>query len=117
MARVRILLVLVLLLGLGGAAASLSVPVVVVFGDDPILRLVTLDPSTKVVPDQVTCGSPAEGLSPTLEGVSIEALARDRACRRESLRRVAGAGAAGALVLVVALLGMAAAAGRVVTGP
>lgn len=113
--RVRVLLLLALVLGLSAAAASLTVPVVAAVGNDPILRLVTLDPSIRepaVTVDRVNCGSTGEGLRPSDERVSIERLARDRACRNESQRRVAAAIASGVLVAVTGLMGLVASAGR-----
>ena len=98
-------------LGVLSAVAVVLLPVNATFGEDPILRLRSFNTAAGGPATKVACGSALNGLRPGSDAVTLYGIARDRACRDASERRVLTALAAGALVLLLGGLGLAASAG------
>lgn len=96
------------LLGLLAGLAILILPVEAAFAGDPLLRLHALGSPSSTATSAVRCGSALANLARRDDGLSLYALAQDRACRAAASRRVATAVAA---VAVVGALGAVAAAG------
>ena len=82
------------------------VPVAVDFGHDPLLRLRQLDPELTPRKTTAVCGSPITHLNPKPKAPSLDEVARSRACDRAAHRHLFGAIAAGAIVVMVGLLGL-----------
>lgn len=97
-------------MGVLSAVAVVFVPVEAAFGDDPILRLRAFDTTAGGPATTVDCGSAVEGLRGGSDAVTLYGIARDRACRDASARRVATAVAAGAIVVLLGCQGIAASA-------
>ncbi len=98
----------VALLGVLATVVLLVIPVDAAFASDPLLRygqFATPEPAAT----DVRCGAPVSNLLRRSEGPSFYSLARDDACRTAASRRAATAAAAGALVVVLGLIGVAAA--------
>ncbi|MGH3850213.1 MAG: hypothetical protein ACRDRT_10990 [Pseudonocardiaceae bacterium] len=104
------LLVVIIAIGLTASMASLTQVIEVTFGDDPIMRLVTLDQSPPVEPGPARCAMLVENADSTLAPLSLTGLVRDRACRQATTRRRATAMAAAVLVLVLGMVTVATAA-------
>jgi hypothetical protein len=98
--RRRHLSVAAVVVGILSAVAVVFVPVEVAFGDDPILRLRRLD--TTADPHSTSVAGPpaVEGLRGGSDAASLYGIARDRACRDESAKRVLTAVAASAVVVL-----------------
>lgn len=96
------------LLGLAVAVVVALVPVRVDFGGDPLLRLRELDPELSPPPTEAVCGSPVVSLDVELRDTSLYERARARACQDAARRRLATAVAAGAVIVVSGLIGLAA---------
>ncbi len=91
-----------LVVGVLSAVAVVFLPVEAAFGDDPILRLRRFDTTAGGPATEVECGSALQGLRPGSDAVTLYGIARDRACRDASAKRVL---TAVATVSVLALLG------------
>jgi hypothetical protein len=99
------------LTGMVGAAAMLLIPVDAAVGSDPLLRLRTFD-AAPATADTVECG-PVLGDAGTDDArADLYGMARDKACREASDRRMLSAGAAAAIVALTGLLALAASAAR-----
>ena len=98
-------------LGVLSAVAVVLVPVNVTFAEDPILRLRSFDTASGGPATKVACGSALSGLRPGSDAVTLYGIARDRACRDASEKRALTALAAGAIVVLLGCLGLAASAG------
>ncbi len=96
-------------LGVLAAIAFLVVPVDAAFAANPLLRYGRFTAAGSAVTD-VDCGAPVANLLRRADGVSFYSLARADACRDAASRRVATALAAGSLVAVLGLFGVAASA-------
>lgn len=83
------------------------VPTTVDFGNDPLLRLRELDPELTPPKTTAVCGSPVTHLNPKPANPSLYEVARAGACDRAAHRHLFGAVAAGAIVLMLGLLGLA----------
>lgn len=99
-----------MVVGVVSAAAVVFLPVDVRFGDDPILRLRTFDTTAGGPATAVECGSALEGLRGGSDAVTLYGIARDRACRDASAKRVLTAVAAAAIVVLLGCQGRAASA-------
>ena len=97
-------------LGVLSAVAVVFLPVHATFGDDPILRLRPYDTAAGGPATTVRCGSALNGLRPGSDAVTLYGIARDRACRDASAKRALTAVAAGALVVLLGCVGLAASA-------
>jgi len=105
------------LLGLVSAVAVVFLPVEVRFGDDPLLRLRAFDSTAGGPATEVECGSAVAGLRGGSDAVTLYGIARDRACRDASAKRVLTAVAAGAVVVLLGCQGWAASAARAQARP
>ena len=108
----RSLLVAVVVIGVLSAAAAVLLPVKAAFGDDPILRLRSLDTASAGPVTDVECGSALGGLQGGHDTVTLYGIARDRACRDAASRRLLSAIAAGAIVVLLGFQSMAASSPR-----
>ncbi|MDP8936270.1 MAG: hypothetical protein M3O23_00685 [Actinomycetota bacterium] len=95
-------------LGVVSAVAVVFLPVDVRFGDDPILRLRTFDTTAGGPATEVECGTALDGLRGASDAVTVYGIARDRACRDASAKRVLTAVAAGFIVVLLGCQGLAA---------
>ncbi len=96
------------LLGVLAGVVLLVVPVDAAFASDPLLRLGRFAPPAPASTD-IRCGAPVSNLLRRSDGVSFYSLARDHACQEAASRRAVTAVAAGSLVAVLGLIGVAAA--------
>jgi len=99
---------LLALLGVLAAAVFLVIPVDAAFASDPLLRYGRFSAQVPEATD-IRCGAPVSNLLRRSDGVSFYSLARDHACQEAVSRRAATAVAAGSLVAVLGLIGVAAA--------
>lgn len=113
----RPLLVAAVLLGVVSAAAAVFLPVEAAFGDDPILRLRSVDSASAGPVTEVGCGSALSGLQGGGDTVTLYGIARDRACRDAASRRVLTAVAAGAIVVLLGFQSLAASSPRLARVP
>jgi len=85
---------------------TLSVlPVGARFGDDPLLRLRELNPELSPPSPTAECGAAVGSLDVQPLDTSLFEVARARACERAARRRVYGSVAAGAILVMIGLLG------------
>jgi len=105
--------VVAVVLGVLSAVAVVFLPVEAAFGDDPILRLRSFDAASGGPATTVGCGSALTGLQGGADTVTLYGIARDRACRDASTRRVLIAVAAGAIVVLLGSQSLAASSSRV----
>jgi HEAT repeat protein len=105
----RKLWLLVCALGVVLAAVFALLPVGTDFGSDPLLRLRQLDPVLSPPDTTAVCGSPLRTFNSKPEGGTLYELARNNACRSAARRRLLIALALGAAIVMVGLLGLAAA--------
>lgn len=110
-ARPRVLSTVLIVLGLVSAAAMLLVPVEATLSRDPLLRLGTLGSGQQPLSGQVDCGSALSSFGDS-GGVSFYEIARNDVCRQATRRRTAAAVAAGAVVVLVGLIGLTVTARR-----
>lgn len=96
------------LLGVLAGVVLLVVPVDAAFASDPLLRFDQFSPQAPASTD-IRCGAPVSNLLGRSGGVSFYRLARDHACQEAASRRAATAVAAGSLVAVLGMIGVAAA--------
>ena len=108
----RSLLAAAVVLGVLSAAAAVLLPVKAAFGDDPILRLRSLDTASAGPVSGVECGSALSGLQGGDDTVTLYGIARDRACRDAASRRLLSAVAAGAIVVLLGFQSVAASSPR-----
>jgi hypothetical protein len=92
------------LLGVLAGVAFLLVPVEAAFAKDPLLRLQPFGGASARATSGVDCGSPVTNFRRRGDGLSLYALAEDRACRDASARRAAaGVATAGVIGLLGAI--------------
>ena len=108
----RKLWLLVCLLGVFVAVVFIVLPVGVNFADDPLLRLRDLNPELSPPAPTASCGSAIASLDVHPRDTTLFELARANACERAARRRVFGSVAAGAIVVVAGLTGLAAGRAR-----
>ena len=108
----RPLLAAVVVLGVLSAATAAFLPVRAAFGDDPILRLRSLDTTSAGPVTDVECGSALRGLQGGDDAVTLYGIARDRACRDAAARRLLSAFAAAAIVVLLGFQSVAASSPR-----
>ena len=94
------------MIGVLSAMAVVFLPVDATFGDDPILRLRAFDTAAGGPATTVECGSALTGLGRGSDAVTLYGIARDRACRDASGKRVLTAVAAGAVVVLLGSHGL-----------
>ncbi|MGH9225906.1 MAG: hypothetical protein ACRD2W_19435 [Acidimicrobiales bacterium] len=98
--------VAICVLGLFVAVTFSVLPVGARFGDDPLLRLRDLNPELSPPSPTAVCGAALRSLDVQPEDTSLFAVAKAHACERAAQRRVAGSIAAGAILVMIGLLGM-----------
>jgi hypothetical protein len=94
-------------LGLFIAVTFSVLPVGARFGDDPLLRLRDLNPELSPPSPSAACGAAIRSLDVQPEDTSLFAVAKAHACERAAQRRVFGSIAAGGILVMIGLLGMA----------
>ena len=107
----RRLCVLLCLIGIAVAVVVALTPVRVRFDNDPLLRLRQLDPELSPPPPVAACGSPLSNLHNEPTGTNLYEIARAHACQDAGTRRLVVAVAAGSLIVMLGLVGLAASAG------
>jgi len=93
--------------GLVAALAILVVPIRAAISDDPLLRLQPFSPSLESPVTDVDCGRPVSNFGRHGEGLSLYELVSADACRHAASRRAAIAVAAGSLIGLLGLFGLA----------
>ncbi|MCA1691655.1 MAG: hypothetical protein LC733_05430 [Actinobacteria bacterium] len=102
----RKLWLLVIAVGVFITIVFALVPVGTRFGDDPLLRLRQLDPELSPPDTTAVCGSPLVNLGTRDDGASLYEAARNSACHDAVRRRLGVAVAAGAVLVMIGLIGL-----------
>jgi hypothetical protein len=100
--------VLLCALGVALAVVLALMPVSVRFDNDPLLRLRQLDPELSPPAATAACGSPVRNLRDEPTGTNLYEIARAHACEEAGVRRLLVAVAAGSLLVMFGLVGLAA---------
>ena len=92
--------------GLFVAVTFSILPVSARFGDDPLLRLRDLNPELSPPSPSAVCGAAIGSLDVQPVDTSLFEVAKAHACERAGQRRVFGSMAAGAILVMIGLLGV-----------
>jgi hypothetical protein len=99
--------VLLCAIGVAVAVVFALIPVGVRFDSDPLLRLRQLDPELSPPAATAVCGSPVSNLRNEPTGTNLYEIARAHACEEAGFRRLLIAVAAGSLIVMFGLVGLA----------
>jgi hypothetical protein len=89
------------------ALVLVFIPIEANFADDPLLRLQGFGRQAGPAPTTTDCGSPLSNLGTPSGGGTLYRVASDRACHEASKRRAAIAFAAGTMLVVLGVAGVA----------